>query len=206
MNLDESMDLVITRLQRNRHFPKYQFERSIDGFLSLFIEEYLSMLYRTAVKYIAAEFPIKKGDNNQSTNVDYMLFRHGPSPAWLLVELKTDKNSVRDDQLKAYNDFKDFQMRILLRQIRDNIMPKSRQKKKYQYLLDTIGQCVPETDSNAPIVVVYITGHSLAEETKAKYQNIEWVELSQFADKLAATKHPELWKHVSKLLTFTPLP
>jgi hypothetical protein len=206
MNLDESMSLVISRLQLNRYFPKYQLERSIDGFLSLFIEEYLSLCYEADVRYVAAEFPIKKAENNQSTNVDYVLFRHGPSPAWLFVELKTDENSIRDDQMVAYNSFQHIQMRTLLRQIRENIMPKSRQKRKYQYLLDTITRSDPPADIDAPIVVVYITGHSLAVEAKAKYPNIEWVELSQFADKLDATKHPELWKHVRKLLTFTPVP
>jgi len=174
--------------------------------LSLFIEEYLSLCYEADVRYVAAEFPIKKAENNQSTNVDYVLFRHGPSPAWLFVELKTDENSIRDDQMVAYNSFQHIQMRTLLRQIRENIMPKSRQKRKYQYLLDTITRSDPPADIDAPIVVVYITGHSLAVEAKAKYPNIEWVELSQFADKLDATKHPELWKHVRKLLTFTPVP
>ena len=206
MNLDASMDLVVARLQRNRHFPKYQLERSIDGFLSLFIEEYLSLLYHADVQYVAAEFPIKKEGNNQSTNVDYVLFRRGDSPAWIFVELKTDEYSVREDQLAAYNTFKDVKMRNLLRRIQENILPKSRQKKKYQYLINTIAQSVLEPDIDAPIMVVYITGHTIADQLKSKYTNIEWIELSQFANELSATKHPELWKHVSKLLTFTPLP
>ena len=49
MSLDESMNLVISRLQLNRYFPKYQLERSIDGFLSLFMEEYLNLYYDSDV-------------------------------------------------------------------------------------------------------------------------------------------------------------
>jgi hypothetical protein len=205
MNLDESLDLVITRLSNNRNFPKYQFERSIDGFISLFIEEYLCLHYGADVRYIAAEFPIKKTDNNQSTNVDYLLYRHGLEPAWLFVELKTDHNSMRDNQLTAYDSFRNVRMRTLLAQISTNIMPGSRQKKKYHYLLDTIAKSQPTVDVDAPIIAIYITACPLPVKTKIKYHNIEWVELSQFTAKLRTSKHPELWKHVNKLLMFATL-
>ena len=85
-------------------------------------------------------------------------------------------------------------------------MPKSRQKKKYQYLINTIKKGVLDTDIDAPIKVVYITSRPVNAILKDKYQNIEWIELSQFTEKLVHTKHPELWKHVSKLILFTPLP
>jgi len=60
MNLDETISKVVERLERNRNFPKYQFERSIDVFLSLFIEEYLNVHCNADVQYVAAEFPLKK--------------------------------------------------------------------------------------------------------------------------------------------------
>jgi|WetSurMetagenome_2_1015567.scaffolds.fasta_scaffold390557_2 hypothetical protein len=210
MNLDESMNLVISRLLLNRDFPKYQFERSIDGFLSLFIEEYLSAQCEAEVRYVAAEFPIKKVGNNQSTNVDYVFYRYGSSPAWLFVELKTDKNSANSRQMEGYDAFmkQPPQMSALLRQISEDITPNSRQKVKYKHLLDRIKESGPSTDIDAPIEIFYIIGYSLsaAELTaeESRHPKIKFHKLSQFADKLAGTKHPELWKHVSKLLPSEP--
>jgi len=95
-------------------------------------------------------------------------------------------------------------MKLLLDNIENYILPKSKQKRKYKYLLDIIRHDVTPEEICAPISVVYITGPFITEDLKKKYTYIEWIDLSNFADQLTHTQYPELWHHVKKLLSFAP--
>jgi len=70
--IEDSILRVIERVLCSRRIPKYQFERASEPFLSLFIEEALQTLKKTNIKFIVPEFPLKKADNAQSTNADYL--------------------------------------------------------------------------------------------------------------------------------------
>jgi hypothetical protein len=51
---------------------------------------------------VAPEFPLRRADNNQSTNVDWLLVHRGLGLV-VLVELKTDRGSMRDEQHTVYS-------------------------------------------------------------------------------------------------------
>ncbi|MBK6536882.1 MAG: hypothetical protein IPG09_03595 [Ignavibacteria bacterium] len=91
-------------LIRNKDIPKYQFERRIDTILELLLPDFLSKHFDAIVEFAAPEFPIKKEDNNQSTNVDYLF--HATSDnldkKWIMVELKTDRDSLHSNQIETY--------------------------------------------------------------------------------------------------------
>jgi hypothetical protein len=196
MGLDASFRLVIERLKYNRKFSKYQFERSLDAFLSLFIEEYLSSIHQSEVIYVAAEFPLKKQENNQSTNIDYLLLRKGLSPAWIFVELKTDKNSQSDKQLKTLDTLKNKPFRPLFEDIQ-HILSNTKRKDKYNYLLSTIrSKCNSEKDFDLLIHPICLSIPEPTLTIKNACPAIDWILLSQFDKQLSNTKHPELWSLV----------
>jgi hypothetical protein len=201
MTLDESIRLVIQRLHRNRKFPKYQLERSIDGFLALFLEEYLALHFDAPVTYVAAEFPLKKAGNNQSTNVDYLYLKTGSSPQWIFVELKTDPYSLREAQLHLYAETSaTMTMQQLVQQVEQAILPKSKRKEKYRYLLEIVRADGRANVLDAPIHIVCITAHPPDTRLRAAYPQIDWVQLHDLAAKLTHTQHPELWHYVKELV------
>ena len=96
---------VLERLVDNKDLPKYQFERAIDGFLSAFLPSIVESVTGGDVALVAQEFPLKKPGSNQSTNMDYVLFRDGANTsdrAWVFVELKTDPRSLNEQQEAIY--------------------------------------------------------------------------------------------------------
>src|SRR3954464_12722485 len=58
-----------------RVLPKYQLERRLDAVIALLLPEVLRELKGWDVESVTPEFPLKKPDNNQSTNVDHLYFR-----------------------------------------------------------------------------------------------------------------------------------
>lgn len=145
---------VFGQLARFKNLPKYQFERRVDGFISVFLTDILRATWDWDTEIVAPEFPIKKEGNNQSTNVDYLLYRTQNSSAedaWLFVELKTDKGSFDEVQ---YNTYKRAQVAGMakLREDLNHIYRKTRDKKKYKALFEKL----KSSDLDRPIELVYV--------------------------------------------------
>ena len=84
---------IVHVIHKDRHIPKYQFERHVDSLLVPFLPEILAYGLGGVFQVVASEFPLKKLDNNQSTNADALLHQSGPEDqagTWWLFELKTD--------------------------------------------------------------------------------------------------------------------
>jgi len=131
------LEEVFRVLIENKALPKYQFERRVDVLLSVFLPEALSRLLEGDVRIVAPEFPIKKEGNNQSTNVDYVLFKHAEKPEderWIFLELKTDRGSVDQDQVDIYQSAIRQGMPALLRDL-NAIRAATKAKDKYDALL-----------------------------------------------------------------------
>jgi hypothetical protein len=130
---------ALRRLVANKDLPKYQFERIIDGFLGMFLADIVEHVQTAQrVDLVAQEFPLKKPGTYQSTNMDYVLFRHDEDSrtgAWIFLELKTDPRSVRGTQDQIYADILDrAAMPALIDDVR-SITARSSQSAKYQALL-----------------------------------------------------------------------
>jgi hypothetical protein len=130
---------ALHRLVVNKDLPKYQFERIIDGFLGMFLADIIEHVQDAQrVDLVAQELPLKKPGSFQSTNMDYVLYRHdedGRKGAWIFLELKTDPRSVRGVQDQIYAEILDAaSMPALIDDVRA-IATRSSQEAKYEALL-----------------------------------------------------------------------
>jgi hypothetical protein len=129
---------ALARVVGNKELPKYQFERVIDAFLGSFLADIVEHYTGGEVNLVAQEFPLKKPDSFQSTNMDYVLFRRdepGRAGVWVSLELKTDPRSLRDVQDEIYARVLDAgTMASLVNDVRQ-IAPRSSQREKYHTLL-----------------------------------------------------------------------
>lgn len=145
---------VFSRLITYKAFPKYQFERRIDAFLSGFLPEVLERLLGGSVSDVVPEFPLKKPGTNMSTNVDHVLYQRndaGPD-RWLFFELKTDMASVSNSQLLTYSHYAGLGMRRLMQDVLQ-IQGASQHSVKYAKLLARFS----DLDLDSPFTVVYLS-------------------------------------------------
>jgi hypothetical protein len=105
---------VIALLQKWRAQPGYQLERRVDALLAPFLAAFLEKRFGegASVELVTSELPIPKSLLAKATggapekprrdhvSADFLLLRHRPDPAWILLELKTDMGS-RDDREDA---------------------------------------------------------------------------------------------------------
>jgi hypothetical protein len=83
--------------------PKAQVERAVGPILGLFLEQVFSKVFQDAVQVICPEFPLRKPDSNQSTNLDWLLYAKNRDQ-FLFVELKTTDTTYREDQADIYRE------------------------------------------------------------------------------------------------------
>lgn len=95
---------ALSNLVSNKQLPKYPFERGVDAFLGVFLPDIVGqLLQEDELTLVVQEFPLKKPENNQSTNIDYVLFSAGLSERpWVFLELKTDSSSLNRSQALIY--------------------------------------------------------------------------------------------------------
>ncbi len=104
----KSLKKVFENLSEWRPMPGYSVERRIDLLLSPFLPAFLSEQMGAPVEIIAAEFPIPRRsaggdpDDNLHVSADFLCFRRSDPPAWVIVELKTEVDSRRGEQDRAY--------------------------------------------------------------------------------------------------------
>lgn len=124
--------------------PKSQVERAVGPILSMFLGIVLTETFRNdqdlsgSIVMVSPEFPLKKLDNWQSTNIDWLMY-NTLRKQLLLIELKTSDTSINDGQNFIYRN---IQKAILnkggsfliedLEQMRD----RSSEFGKYQYILE----------------------------------------------------------------------
>lgn len=155
----EGIERVFDRLDRWRCLPDYQLERRADLFFSLYVPEILEdRLHRPFRSSVVPEFPIKQEDSNRSDKADYL----GISSEFdqlVLVELKTDRNSVRSPQFEYLIRGARKDARTLLRDL-DDIRSASRFTTKYDCLLDELEQlglttkAAEQIGANHPVVLI----------------------------------------------------
>jgi hypothetical protein len=146
---------VFRLLARDKALPKNQFERRVDPLLAPFLADILTSWLGGKVVPVVAEFPLKKPDNNQSTNVDHLYAQHGGKdvpPGWVFVELKTDAASVKPNQIDTYLAAIDRGMPALLKDL-DNIAAATLAKSKYAELVKRLA---PFADLSGPITLVVL--------------------------------------------------
>lgn len=188
-----------------RQFPKYQLERRLDIFIALFLPEYLSSVFGGApVELVAPEFPLKKEGNKASVNADYLLYRGGDDPAWIILELKTNAGSLDVVQCERYLAAKKKGLAALLGEVGE-IRKGSCEEAKYGVLLQKFND--PARLSHR-IEIVYLSPSS-RESLENDYtklhgaDSIRWLTLAEFS--AWAPREPgEIWPELRGLLTQIP--
>jgi len=108
MNEKKFIQSLFELINNNKKYPSYQAERRVDIFINFFLEDILTSYFpKSKVKFIASEFPLKKENNNQSTNVDFLCVKEtNDNKTILFVELKTDAFSFDANQFNTYLHYK----------------------------------------------------------------------------------------------------
>ena len=127
-----------------RHFPAYQLERRVDVFFALLLPQIVEAefgLVGDKVKVIP-EFPLRKGtlnnsSSNHSTKVDFAVFGHHRNGGkhLILVELKTDNNSIIGDQLSNLDDARGVGVKELVNGVVKCACHSEQMNKYYQLIL-----------------------------------------------------------------------
>ena len=126
------LEKVFQNLTKWRAQPGYQLERRVDALLSPYLERFLEAQSGKGarVELITAELPVpkailpgkalRKNGKEERGNVlaDFLLFRHEPDPAWILLELKTDMGSRTDEEDESYRALVGKTMPVLLAVLR----------------------------------------------------------------------------------------
>ena len=107
----EFFETLMAQLMQGSMIPKVQVERSIGPILGFFLAEALSAALDEDLVSLCPEFPIRKmrldeSGNNQSTNIDWLMFSRSKNDL-LLVELKTTDTSFREEQSDIYRRLQD---------------------------------------------------------------------------------------------------
>jgi hypothetical protein len=219
MSLEASMAELFGRLGEWSRLPKYSVERRIDIFLTPFLEGLLRHRLRMEdVRLVAPEFPVladlltKGADADarllsaRTVNADYLFCCKWDGPRWLLLELKTDGESFKDQQARIYTVARKRGMRRLLEDLQV-VQEKTelRHRRKYRRLramLRSRGEIPKE------IHVVYLAPKKAKERvtTVIGDGSVRWpgfISLEEFADlpdSAIPPEHAELWPYVRELL------
>lgn len=178
---------LFTGMARNKPLPKYQLERRVDAILNVFLPDLLQAVYGWKIDIVAPEFPLKKPDNNQSTNLDYLLFRHGDThitASWLFFELKTDTASIKDSQIGSYLAAVKKGMKQLFSDVETIALSPSADKQKYGKLLDRFAGY----PLDAPLEMIYLS----PSDPKIPDPAVHVLLFSQLKD-VQLTRHSEAW-------------
>lgn len=120
-----------------RHLPAYQLERRADVFFALYLRDFVAQ--KTGIDFdsrIVPEFPIKRDliwpekPGSSSVKADYLLVSRDAEHA-LLVELKTDSGSRRDQQDTYLERAQQLGMQPLLQGVADIIRATSAHRKYF---------------------------------------------------------------------------
>ena len=141
IKLEDKIEQIFELLKKWYEYPKYQLERRLDIFFSIYLPEILKEkgIY-IELNDIFPEFPLKKENNNLSTNADYAIFDNKDDETNLyLIELKTEMNSISNEkkQLLYYKQVQKKKIIDLIKEIIE-IQKNSKQWKKYEKLLEDI--------------------------------------------------------------------
>ena len=207
-------DLFISELMQQlatfKRYPKYQFERRIDAFIGFFLPAVLSAKYDFQTDYIWPEFPVRAHDEKRlSSNIDYACYdnKHG---SLSFVELKTERASVKYDQIVYYQSAMERNLKQHIKDI-EWIASGSKQKSKYEFLL----QQLRSIQEPRRIFGIYLAPanaehafwksiDSIPRTGKFDNQKLreswEFLSLEEFACSEIVTQHHGAWQIVKKSL------
>lgn len=148
MNIDADkafINKLMTHILEGTRIPKVQIERVIGPILGFFIDRVLSATLGQKIITLCPEFPIRKDNKNQSTNIDWLLYNKTRNEL-ILLELKTCDTSFRPCQNDIYeyhqNKISSQSAGYLIKDI-EKIKAKSQEYGKYDFVLKKLRITLP---------------------------------------------------------------
>ena len=163
MDSTNFINQLFDRLDQWKEFPTYQLERRVDIFFALYLPLILKAELNFNADRILPEFPVRVGDmegkenTNRSNRIDYVAVDKAQKKV-LLIELKTDQKSLRQEQI----EYLDFAHKSGVKSLIDGfkkIKENSKAKDKYAAFekeLNDLQWNIPEIASSYSTEIVFI--------------------------------------------------
>jgi hypothetical protein len=172
MQESEFIDKFMKHILNGVNIPKVQVERAITPMLSLFIESILNKYFEHNIEYsgeyklVSPEFPLKKEDNNQSSNVDYLLVNNSKK-VLIFFELKTDIGSLDKNQMNSYIEYKKKISNFTCKILRDDLIKIQRSSNglKYNYIVTSFDSAIENFDIHK-MCIVYLAPYPIVNQIK----------------------------------------
>ena len=212
----EKINDIFEKLTKYANYPDYQLERRLDIFFLIYLKEILTIKdIDISDTFIFPEFPLLKKYENEcndlekslaSKRADYVVFSN---QKMYIIELKTDKESINENQLNHYKKVAKISVQALINDIiKIYEKPNSRAWKKYDILLKDLAEKVKiivfdeDKDkkfkkkkgykfnnefSNYKIEIIYIIPYA-DKNIKEKLDSKEYIEFDDIIKKLHNNK------------------
>ena len=138
------VEALMDHIMEGVMIPKVQIERAVGPILSMFLADVLTETLRDdpalsgSIVMICPEFPLKKADNRQSTNIDWLMYNKERKQL-LFVELKTSDTSFDSGQniiYRAKQDAVRSEGGSFLMEDLEQMTNASTEAGKYRYILE----------------------------------------------------------------------
>ena len=173
--MKEIIQQIFDNLEDWRKLPKYQLERRLDIFFTPYLKKIIEDKFKGTIfdDLIIPEFPLKKDENNQSVNVDYVMFSKNKSSC-LFIELKTDmssKNDIQTSYLKqnSTKKIKDFIDNI------NKISDKTKHKEKYSNLQKKLKNIKSNIDTK--VIVIFLLPVNIFDDSTKELVYIDFYDV-----------------------------
>jgi hypothetical protein len=175
------IEILMDQIMEATMIPKAQVERAVGPILNLFLADVLTATLQNDpdlsgdIAMVCPEFPLKKTNNRQSTNIDWLMLNEARQML-LFVELKTSDTSVNVGQNAIYQE----RIRqvgeqgggFLLRDL-EELRDASNESGKYQYLLEKrIGPYRKQIAASHMARLVYLVPESAEHKLKGHADRI----------------------------------
>lgn len=213
---DSFSDVLLGKIMCNRYVPKSQVERQLSPIIEVFLESAMQKLADEGIiwdgqyRLLATEFPIHnqyplgEGDRSSyssSTNIDFLVIDTSNRKI-ILVELKTDYQSMDKEQLNRYREMIKSDCPNKGKQLYEFLdILKSKNSKYFQYI-NSINEiendCHCKLSDLYDLRLLYIAPKNM---NIPQYDNIKLVSFSDFYDNNYIS-HPfkEDWEIVTKYI------
>ena len=188
-----------SELKEYNSIPKLQIERAVSPILSIFIEVLITDFLKDNpelsgnIELILPEFPFKKLEGNQSTNIDWLMINKQKGYLFF-IELKTAASSFKQEQLQEYKTIKNFIKKFTAKFLFEEvaiIRDKSNEQKKYDFILKKLAAYEKYFHQITNSEIIYIAPTSV----KQKIKDVPVIAFSDFPADLNHTFSKE-WQQL----------
>jgi hypothetical protein len=182
--------------------PKFQVERAISPLLGIFLSDILKEKpanvstdkSENKIEIICAEFPLKKAENNQSTNIDWLMYDEDREEL-IFFELKTSDSSYKQEQFDIYDSISNKNSFSFLIDDLEKIRNASSEHGKYAKIIEDTKKFEYEIRSCTKARIVYLVPKKIKDKLIDNFgQKHTVLSFSDLPKTLPSTKFASEWE------------